>query len=54
MDQIGPVVVEGLAEGQVDDVVHDEGQGEGEDDEGGFGVLVVQGDIHAQTKPIQN
>ena len=34
MDSAGSVIVEGVAEGQIDDVVQVESQGEGDDDHG--------------------
>lgn len=51
MAEAGPVVLERVVEGQVDDVVHDEHDGDGQDEKCAFLVVVLEGRVHAQAYP---
>ena len=51
MAEAGPVVLECVVEGQVDDVVHHEHDDHGEDEQRAFLVVVLEGRVHAQAYP---
>jgi len=51
---VGPVVVVGLRERQVDQVVEKEEDGNGEDNEGGEVVLVVARKVETDTHPVED
>ena len=53
MDDVGSVVLEHVAVGQIDDVVEDEGERQTENDRGSQLVVVVDGDVDAEEDAVE-
>ena len=53
VDHVRAVVLEGVFEGEIRHVEKDEGQGESQDEQRDFGVVVLKGYVETESHPIQ-